>query len=302
MNERSSRTPSHAVGSPPEKESDNKTWLEKIGHALVGEITTTEQVMELLTEAEQRQVISSESLSMIEGVLDVSEMQVREIMIPRSQMTVLKLDQPLNDILETIISSAHSRFPVTGDNRDDIEGILLAKDLLPFCLQVHKKQLEIKDILRPAVIIPESKRLNVLLKEFREFRNHIAIVVDEYGGVSGLVTIEDVLEEIVGEIEDEYDIEEEKNIQSHSDGIFSVNSLTPIDDFNDTFSSHFSDDEYETIGGVVMNAFGHMPGKGEEIELDGLLFKILKADHRRIYLIRVIANPTSYSNNASNID
>lgn len=293
MNERSIKTPARIVGSRRKKESDNKSWLEKIGHALVGEINTTEQVMAILTDAQRRRVISSDSLSMIEGVLDVSEMQVREIMIPRSQMSILKLDEPLNDILETIISSAHSRFPVIGANRDDIEGILLAKDLLPFCLGKNKESLEIKDILRPAVIIPESKRLNVLLKDFREYRNHIAIVVDEYGGVSGLVTIEDVLEEIVGEIEDEFDVEEEKNIHSHGKGIYSVNSLTPIDDFNDYFSSHFSDDEYETIGGVVMNAFGHMPGRGEEIELDDLLFTILKADHRRIYLIQVVVNQTS---------
>ncbi|MFK5893490.1 MAG: transporter associated domain-containing protein [Pseudomonadota bacterium] len=288
MNERTIKTPAKIVGSPKKKEFDSKGWLEKIGQALVGEISTTDEVMELLQDAQQRQIISSESLSMIEGVLDVSEMQVREIMIPRSQMSVLKLDDTLNDILKTIVSSAHSRFPVIGDNRDDIEGILLAKDLLPFCFEGNKEQLKIRDILRPAVIIPESKRLNVLLQDFREYRNHIAIVVDEYGGVSGLVTIEDVLEEIVGEIEDEYDIEEEKNIISNGEGIYSVNSLTPIDEFNDSFLSHFSDEEYETIGGVVMNAFGHMPAKGEELELEGHLFKILKADKRRIYLLRVI--------------
>lgn len=288
MKERLTGTPAKTAGSPNEKESDNKSWLEKIGHALVGEITTTEQIKVFLQNAQQRQVISSESLSMIEGVLDVSEMQVREIMIPRSQMSVLKIDDSLNDTLKTIISSAHSRFPVIGDNRDDIEGILLAKDLLPFCMDGNHEQLEIRDILRPAVIIPESKRLNVLLKDFREYRNHIAIVVDEYGGVSGLVTIEDVLEEIVGEIEDEYDIEEEKNIIHHGDGKYSVNSLTPIDDFNDSFTANFSDEEYETIGGVVMNAFGHMPSRGEEIELNGYLFKVLKADKRRIYLLHVV--------------
>ena len=288
MNERSTKTPTKIVGSPNKKEIDSKSWLEKIGHVLVGEISSTEQIMEILQDAQARQVISTESLSMIEGVLDVSEMQVREIMIPRSQMIVLKLDDSLDNTLKTIITSAHSRFPVIGDNRDDIEGVLLAKDLLPFCLDGNKEPLEIRDILRPAVIIPESKRLNVLLKDFREYRNHIAIVVDEYGGVSGLVTIEDVLEEIVGEIEDEYDIEEEKNILYHDDGVYSVNSLTPIDEFNDSFSSHFSDEEYETIGGVVMNAFGHMPARGEELELDGFLFKILKADKRRIYLLRVV--------------
>jgi len=288
MNERLTETPAKTAGSPNEKETDHKTWLEKIGQALVGEISSTEQIMVLLRDAQQRQVISSESLSMIEGVLDVSEMQVREIMIPRSQMSVLKLDDSLNDTLKTIITSAHSRFPVIGDNRDDIEGVLLAKDLLPFCLEGSHEQLEIRDILRPAVIIPESKRLNVLLKDFREYRNHIAIVVDEYGGVSGLVTIEDVLEEIVGEIEDEYDVEEEKNIINHNDGKYTVNSLTPIDDFNDSFSSKFSDEEYETIGGVVMNAFGHMPSRGEEIELDGYFFKVLKADKRRIYSLRVV--------------
>jgi magnesium and cobalt transporter len=288
MNERPTGTPAKIAGSPNEKEADHKSWLEKIGQALVGEISTTEQIMVLLQDAQQRQVISSESLSMIEGVLDVSEMQVREIMIPRSHMSVLKINDSFNDTLKTIITSAHSRFPVIGDNRDDIEGILLAKDLLPFCMEGNNEQLEIRDILRPAVIIPESKRLNVLLKDFREYRNHIAIVVDEYAGVSGLVTIEDVLEEIVGEIADEYDVEEEKNILSHGNGQFSVNSLTPIDDFNEYFSSNFSDDEYETIGGVVMNAFGHMPSRGEEIKLNGYLFKTIKADKRRIYLLRVI--------------
>ena len=290
MNERLTGTPAKSAGSPNENESDHKTWLEKIGQALVGEISTTEQVKVFLQDAQQRQVISSESLAMINGVLDVSEMQVREIMIPRSQMSVLKIDDTLNDTLKTIITSAHSRFPVIGDNRDDIEGVLLAKDLLPYCMEGTHEHLEIRDILRPAVIIPESKRLNVLLKDFREYRNHIAIVVDEYGGVSGLVTIEDVLEEIVGEIEDEYDVEEEKNIISHGEGKYSVNSLTPIDDFNDAFTSHFSDEEYETIGGVVMNAFGHMPSRGEEIKLNGYLFKVLKADKRRIYSLRVLVN------------
>ncbi len=270
-----------------EKVSDNESLLKRIGQALVGKITTTEQVLELLEDAQMRQIISKESLSMIEGVLDVSEMQVREIMVPRSQMKVLKLNDPLNDTLHTIISSAHSRFPVIGDNRDAIEGILLAKDLLPFCIKDEQPNLEIRDILRPAVVIPESKRLNILLKDFREYRNHIAIVVDEYGGVSGLVTIEDVLEEIVGEIEDEYDIEEEKNIQSNGKGVYTVNSLTPIDDFNEALYSHISDDEYETIGGVVMNAFAHVPAKGEEIKIKGYSFKVLKADHRRIYSLRV---------------
>ena len=272
------------------KSSNNDSLLKRIGTALVGKISTTEEVLELLHEAQTRSVISRESLSMIEGVLDVSEMQVSEIMVPRSQMKVLKLEDPLNKTLNTIISSAHSRFPVIGDNRDDIEGILLAKDLLPFCLEEQSNNLSIRDILRPAVVIPESKRLNVLLKDFREYRNHIAIVVDEYAGVSGLVTIEDVLEEIVGEIEDEYDIEEEKNIQSHGKGIYSVNSLTPIDDFNEAFSSHFSDDEYETIGGVVMNAFAHMPAKDEAIVINGYTFKVLKADHRRIYSLGVSFN------------
>ncbi len=288
MKEQTPLTATKTTGSQNKKGVNSKSWLEKIGRALIGKISTTEQIMELLQEAQKHQVINSESLSMIEGVLEVSEMQVYEIMIHRSQMKVLKLDDPLNKTIKTIITSAHSRFPVIGENKDDIEGILLAKDLLPFFLDGTKKQLEIKDILRPAVIIPESKHLNILLSDFQQYRNHIAIVVDEYGGVSGLVTIEDVLEEIVGEIKDEYDIEEEQNIQSRGKDVYSVNSLTPVEEFNEFFSSNFTDDEYETIGGVVMNAFAHMPKRGEELELEGYQFKILKADKRRIYLLRVV--------------
>lgn len=286
MKERSIKTSAANSGSQQEKES-HKSWLEKIGQALVAEITTTAQIIEFLQDAHQRAVIGNDALFMLEGVLKVTEMQVREIMIPRSQMVVLKRDALLEETLHTIISSAHSRFPVIGEDKDDIEGILLAKDLLPYCLDGKKEQLQIRDILRPAVIIPESKRLNVLLKDFRSYRNHIAIVVDEYGGVSGLVTIEDVLEEIVGEIEDEHDIEEEKSITRNNDGSYTINALTPLDEFNDYFSLHLDDPEFETIGGIVMKAFGHLPVKNEKIVIKNMEITVLEADQRRLITLQL---------------
>lgn len=272
-----------------DQDGGSRSLLERIGHALIGEITDQSQLLDVLRDAEASHVISHDALSMLEGVMKVSSMQVREVMIPRSQMVVIERSATAEEILAAIVTSAHSRFPVMGENRDDIEEIILAKDLLSFFAKEDHDSLDLGDYLRPAVFIPESKRLNVLLNEFRANRNHIAIVVDEYGGVSGLVTIEDVLEEIVGEIEGEHDVDvdEESPIVSNGNGIYSIQSLTDIETFNDYFNTDFSDDEFDTIGGLVMNAFGYMPKRDEEIEMGGFKIKVIRADQRRIHLLRL---------------
>jgi magnesium and cobalt transporter len=267
--------------------TSSRSWLERLSFALLGEPKDREQLVELLRDAQQRELLDPEALTMIEGVLQVAEMQVRDIMVPRAQMAVVERDAALDNILPIVIESAHSRFPVIDDNRDEVVGILLAKDLLAYYGQDNAKNFNVRDILRPAVFIPESKRLNVLLKEFRASRNHMAIVVDEYGGVAGLVTIEDVLEQIVGEIVDEHDIEEDAYIKKHNDNVYAVKALTPIEEFNHYFFAKFSDDEFDTIGGLVMNRFGRLPRRGEVISIDRFRFKILNADSRRIHLLQV---------------
>lgn len=264
-----------------------RNWLQRLGHSLKGEIHDRAQLMEALQEAARNHVIDNDALAMIEGVLGVSEMQVREIMIPRSQMVVVERDADLQDILRIVVDSAHSRFPAVGENRDEVVGILLAKDLLPLFLHGEEARFNLRDILRPAVFIPESKRLNVLLKEFRASRNHMAIVVDEYGGVAGLVTIEDVLEQIVGEIEDEHDIDEDTWIFEHRNGEFIVKAMTPIEDFNEHFGTDYSDEEFDTIGGLVMHAFAHLPKRGERVRIGDWLFEVLRASNRRIHLLKV---------------
>lgn len=276
-------------GSPDkDKESKSqKSWLERLGQALQGDLKDLDQLQEVLHEAHRNQVIDIDALAMIEGVLQVSDMQVRDIMIPRSQMTVVERDADPKEILKTVIDSAHSRFPAVGESKDDVIGILLAKDLLPYFLEGEQRRLNIRDILRPAVIIPESKRLNVLLKEFRANRNHMAIVVDEYGGVAGLVTIEDVLEQIVGEIEDEHDFEEDTQILQHENQTATVKGITPIEDFNHHFGTEFSDEEFDTIGGLVINQLGHLPKRGEVIELGDLQFRVLRATNRQVHLLEV---------------
>jgi len=267
--------------------SPARSWLERLSLALMGEPQDRDQLVELLRDAQQRNLLDPDALAMIEGVLQVAEMQVRDIMVPRAQMVVMERDAPLEQILPVATESAHSRFPVIGDNRDEVAGILLAKDLLAYCGAEGSKNFNVRDILRPAVFIPESKRLNVLLKEFRASRNHMAIVVDEYGGVAGLVTIEDVLEQIVGEIVDEHDIEEDAFIKKHTDNVYAVKALTPIEDFNQYFFSNFSDEEFDTIGGLVMQRFGRLPRRGEAINIDRFRFKVLNADSRRIHLLQV---------------
>ena len=267
--------------------TSSRSWLERLSFALLGEPKDREQLVELLRDAQQRELLDPEALTMIEGVLQVAEMQVRDIMVPRAQMAVVERDAPLEEILPVVIESAHSRFPVIGDNRDEVVGILLAKDLLAYYGQDNAKGFNVRDILRPAVFIPESKRLNVLLNEFRASRNHMAIVVDEYGGVAGLVTIEDVLEQIVGEIVDEHDIEEDTYIKKHNDNVYAVKALTPIEEFNHYFFANFSDEEFDTIGGLVMHRFGRLPRRGEVISIDRFRFKVLNADSRRIHLLQV---------------
>lgn len=265
----------------------HKTWLDKLVQAFVHEPRNRQELLELLREAHANEVLDIEALSIIEGALQVSDMQVRDIMIPRSQMITIRSSQTPREFLPEVIEAAHSRFPVTGESLDDVLGILLAKDLLPLLLEDNTERFNIKEILRPATCVPESKRLNVLLKEFRATRNHMAIVIDEYGGVSGLVTIEDVLEQIVGDIEDEHDIDEDSQIKPLHSGDFLVKGLTPIEDFNEHFGTEFPDEEFDTVGGLVMNAFGHLPRRNEVVELDGFRVRVLNSDSRRVHLLRV---------------
>ena len=246
-----------------------------------------EQIIKLLRNAEKNNILSRDILEMIEGAFQVSNIQVKNIMIPRSHMVVVREGSTLQDMLPLIIDSAHSRFPVVGDSRDEVLGILLAKDLLRFFIEGKQEEFNLADVLRPTVVVPESKRVNTLLNEFKDGRNHMAIVVDEYSSVSGLVTIEDVLEQIVGEITDEHDIEEDRYIFEHSKGHFGVKALTPIEDFNEFFSTQYSDTDFETFGGLVLSKFGHLPKKGEKIEFDNFKIEVLRADRRRLHLLNV---------------
>ncbi len=265
--------------------SGPRAWLGRLIQVFGGEPKDREQLLDLLREARNRALLDTEALSMIEGVLEVSDLQVRDIMIPRANMTVVRRDDPLDSVLPVLVESAHSRFPVIGDDRSEVVGIMLAKDLLPYCGTDGARRFDMRHVLRSAVFVPESKRLNVLLKEFRGSRNHMAIVVDEYGSVSGLVTIEDVLEQIVGEIEDEYDYDEGAAILKRSDREFTIKAQTAIEDFNEHFGTRFDDEEFDTIGGLVMNAFGHLPKRGEKVNLGGFQFQIMRADSRRIHLL-----------------
>lgn len=266
----------------------------RIVRAVKREPWSREEIHNLLQQAES--VFDTDEQNMLQGVLEVAETQVREVMIPRSQMVVIERNQSLEDMLKVIVKSGHSRFPVIGDDRDEVLGILLAKDLLRHFGNGNNGDLRIEDYLRPAAVIPESKRLNALLKEFRDSHNHMAIVVDEYGGVSGLLTIEDVLEEIVGEIDDEHDPEEAESIQLESEGdgagpIWLVRALTRIEDFNEYFGSDLSDEDYDTIGGLVMHELGRLPRRGEKLTFDGFGLRVVKADKRRIDTLQVRRTP-----------
>ncbi|CAI8329708.1 CBS domain-containing protein [Porticoccaceae bacterium] len=264
----------------------DRSLLKKIGRAFSANPSSTDEVADILRSAENESIIDASALQIMEGALKVADMQAREIMIPRSQINVIEEDFTLEHILELVIQSQHSRFPVVGESSDDVLGILLAKELLPLLLS-GKESFDLKSLLRPATIIPESKRLNILLQEFREQRYHMAIVVDEYGGVSGLLTIEDVLEEIVGEIEDETDEHEAEQIRKIDDNLYSVEAITEIDDFNEFFDLGFSDDEFDTVGGLVVHAFGHLPKIGESTSIENFDFKVIDGDNRKINLLEV---------------
>ena len=270
---------------PPERRS----WLDRISSMLSGEPTTREDLVELLRDAQSDGLIAADTLRMMEGAIAVSELTVGDVMIPRAQMVALPADASLLDLMRQVVESGHSRFPVHGEDKDEILGILLAKDLLRGVTAAGGSTATIHELLRPAVLIPESKRLNVLLREFRQSRNHMAIVIDEYGGVAGLLTIEDVLEQIVGEIDDEHDDAEDPNalIAAQADGHFAVDALTPIADFNERFGADFDDDEYDTIGGLVTAAIGHLPEAGEELTLGRFGFRIARADARRLHALHV---------------
>ena len=278
--------------------SSKPNWLDKLSHFFSNDPKDKNDILDSMREAAYRNVLDNEALDIIEGAIQVADMQVREIMVPRSRMVCVDDDQQPEEFLPKVIESAHSRFPVIGDSKDEVQGILLAKDLLPLMLAQAKNpvssksagRFNIKDHLRPATFVPESKRLNVLLNDFRRNRNHMAIVIDEYGGVAGLVTIEDVLEQIVGDIEDEHDSEEESWIKPLDSQEFVVKALTPIDDFNEHFHSDFSDEEFDTIGGIVMQRFGHLPKRNESISIGNFNFQILNADNRRIRLLKVSPN------------
>ncbi|HVF63509.1 MAG TPA: transporter associated domain-containing protein [Casimicrobiaceae bacterium] len=262
------------------------TLLERLSAFLTREPEDREELMDLLRGAFERKLLDADALSMIEGVLSVSEMTVRDIMIPRAQMDCVSIDDAPESFIPFVIETKHSRFPAIGETKDDIVGILLAKELLNF--YANPEAFSLRDTLRPAVFVPESKRLNVLLREFRQNRNHIAIVVDEYGGVSGLVTIEDVLEQIVGDIEDEYDFDEnEDNVIAEGNGRWRVKAQTEIEDFNAHFGSRFADDEFDTVGGLVVQAFGRVPKRGESTSLEGFRFRVVRADSRRLHTLQV---------------
>jgi len=248
---------------------------------------TRSELLELLRDAAERQLVDTAALNIMYGAIGVSDMQARDIMIPRSQLAYVREADSLEDILKVVVESQHSRFPVIGDDLDDVRGVLHAKDLLRLWQGGEREHFDIKDHMRQATAIPESKRLNVLLEEFRAKRNHMAIVVDEYGQVAGVVTIEDVLEQIVGEIEDEHDVDDEGGIKPMNDGWFVVKAETTIEDFNEHFATRFADDEFDTIGGLVLKAFGHLPKRGERTLIDGYEFRVLNADSRRLRLLRV---------------
>lgn len=266
----------------------NRGWLERLGKSLLGEPADQEQLIEILHNAQRRNLIDADVLAMIEGALQVARMAARDIMIPRPQMDVLNDQDKLEGMLKLIIDSGHSRFPVTSDKKDNVIGIVLAKDLLRYLAPGEAQSFQLDDVLRPVMFIPESKRLNILLREFRDSRNHMAVVVDEYGMASGLVTIEDVLEQIVGEIDDEHDVEEVENaILQKASNRFSIKALTPIEEFNKYFSTNFDEEAFDTVGGLITKYFGRLPKHGEDIVIDGFHFEVIKADSRRIQLLKM---------------
>ena len=277
------------------KSKNDSSWLTGIVKLFSSDKDERALLHEKLQEAQKQGIIDADALSMIEGVFQVSEMRVRDIMVPRAHMVALHDDMPVEDMLPLIASSGHSRFPVVDENLDEIVGILLAKDLSHYSDEKKRNEFVLKDILRSAVFVPESKRLNVLLKDFRSSRNHMAIVIDEYGGVSGLVTIEDVLEEIVGEIDDEHDAADASNIQRHGYHRYSVLGLTPINDFNEFFSAELNEEKFDTIAGFVTHEMGHLPERGEEVVIEHFQFKVISANSRKVNNLQVTLLPKSVS-------
>ena len=271
-------------------DTDDRSWLDRLTQMVTGTPYTRADLEGLLELAAENEVIDEDAKTIMEGALTVGEMQARDVMIPRAQMVVIRAGATLEEVLPQIIHTGHSRYPVVGESTDDVLGILLAKDLLPFVLNPDAN-FDISALLRSAVIVPESKRLNVLLREFRQARNHMAIVIDEYGGVAGLATIEDVLEEIVGEIEDETDTDEEIHIRKLTVDSYFVQALTPVEDFNEAFDVDFSDEEFDTIGGLVLQAFGRLPARNETIDFDGFEFRVINSDQRKLSSLRVRVLP-----------
>lgn len=275
-----------------EQTSQPRSWLEKLTDLFSDDPQSRQDIKDIVREAAERSIVDTDTLNIIEGALQVSDMQVRDIMVPRSQMVTVSIDDSISEFLPRIIKAAHSRIPVlASDNESEVIGLLLVKDLLPLALTCESDSTELKDVMRPAIFVPESKRLNVLLHDFRAKRHHMAVVVDEFGGVSGLVTIEDVLEQIVGDIKDEYDPEDDltSSIRDLANGTSLVNALTPVEDFNEHFKAQFSDDEFDTIGGIVMHFFGRMPDTNESINIDGWLFTVKQSTSRQIGLLEVKA-------------
>ena len=276
--------------------------IEKISRVFLDVPQNRNELMEVLHSAQKQDLFDLDAMNMIEGVFDVADIQVRDIMIPRSHMVVLDEKNNREEMLPIVINSGHSRFPVIGDNRDEIIGVLLAKDLLRYCNDEDQEDVDIKDVLRSPSFVPESKRLNVLLKDFRASRNHMAIVVDEYGGVAGLVTIEDVLEQIVGDIDDEHDIEDIGNIRRLGVSRYSIKGLTPIDELNEFFESDFKEDDFDTLAGMLMKHLGHLPKRGESIMIDRFLFKVMSADSRRIKQVQVVLLPSNKKGEDTAVD
>jgi magnesium and cobalt transporter len=264
-------------------------WLKRLAQGFGAEPQNRKELLTLLRDAGERGLVEADALSMLEGVLEVGDLQVRDIMIPRAQMVFVRRDDPFEKILPVVVESGHSRFPVMDEDRDDIVGILLAKDLLRLYAHTQRERFDIREYMRPVVFVPESKRLNVLLKEFRRNRNHMALVVDEYSGVSGLVTIEDVIEQIVGDIDDEYDVEDDHNIRKEAERQFTVRGVTRIEEFNEYFDAHLSEEEgFDTVAGLLMKEFGRLPRRGDAAVIDGFEFRVTRADRRRIDALRVM--------------
>ncbi len=269
----------------PDEYNDSKNWVERLSHFFSGEPKSRSGLLEILRDAQKRHIIDPDAMSMIEGVLKVSELRVRDIMIPRAQMDVVNQNSLIEEVFPIVIDTAHSRFPVIGEDRSEVVGILLAKDLLPCALR-QQLDVPVKKVMRSAHFVPESKRLNVMLREFRMRRQHMAIVIDEYGAAAGLVTIEDILEQIVGEIADEHDLEEEY-VFRRSSQCYTVKAIMPIEEFNEHFGTQLEAGEFDTIGGLIVHQFGHVPKRGEKVEIDHLIFEVLRADNRRIHMLKV---------------